>query len=53
VTHPDRDDDRLPRTDDALLAVDGEVRLSGGDDEALLLVGVQVFGDRAARLAAP
>src|SRR6201988_2332774 len=53
MTDTDGNNDRLTRTDDALLAVDGEVRFAGGDDEALLLVRVEMLGDRAAGHAAP
>jgi hypothetical protein len=44
---------RLARADDTFLPVEGEVRFALGNDEALLLVRVDVLGDRAARSAAP
>ena len=46
-------DERLARADHALLAGKGEVRLAGAYREALLLVGMDVLGDRTAGHAAP
>ena len=53
MTDANRHDKRLARSDDALLTVKSEVAPAGADDEALLLVGVYVLRDRAARDAAP
>ncbi len=48
-----RDHDRLSRADDPSLTFDDEVRFAGDDQEALLLMGMKMLGDRAARRAAP
>jgi len=48
-----RQDERLTRADDALLIAEGEVGFTRDDREALLMVGMDVLGDRAAGHAAP
>ena len=48
-----RHDDSLPRSGDALLAVQGEVGFPGEDGESLFLAGVDVLGDDAAGHTAP
>jgi hypothetical protein len=53
VPHADGNDDRLARSDDMLVTVDGEVGLAGDDREAFLLVRMYVLGDRPAGSTGP
>src|ERR1022692_5092849 len=53
MAHPGRHDDRLARPGHEFLAVEGEAGLAGGNDEALLLAGMNVLGDYPAGHAAP
>jgi hypothetical protein len=53
VPDADRDHDRLARAHYAFFTVDGEVGFAGIDRESLLLVRMDVLGDRSAGQAAP
>ena len=53
MTHPNGHDEGFPGGDDAVLTVEREMGFAGRDDEALLLVQVDMLGDRPARLATP
>jgi hypothetical protein len=48
-----RDDDRLARSGDAFLPVEGEVGFAGQDDESFFLARMDVLGDHPTRDAAP
>lgn len=51
--YPGGHDDRVARPGREFLSVEGEHGLAGGDDETLLLAGMDVLGDRPAGHAAP
>src|ERR1700758_2455518 len=51
--HPGGHDDRVARPGGEFFTVEGEAVLPGGDDETLLLAGMDVLGDRPAGHAAP
>jgi len=53
MRHTDRDDQGLARPHDALLAIEGEMGLSGCDDEPFFLAGVDMFSDHTAGRTAP
>ena len=53
MTYPGRHDDRVARSGHEFLTVEGETGLAGGNDETLLLAGMEVLGDQPARHAAP
>src|ERR1700678_4052575 len=53
MTHPGRHDDGLARLGNEFVAVERKACRAGGNDETLLLAGMDVLGDQPARHAAP